>query len=49
MATRSNRNRVNAPAAWAVEDSAEWFLRFVLFAAVVAAVVGGVAALNGGL
>jgi hypothetical protein len=32
----------------AAEESAEWFLRVALLAAVVAAVVGGAAALNGG-
>lgn len=43
----SNRN-ANVAVARAVEDSVEWFLRAVLLAAVLAAVVGGAGALNGG-
>lgn len=48
MATRINRPRVNV-AARVVEESAEWLVRFALLAAVVAAVAGGAASLNGGL
>jgi hypothetical protein len=43
-----NRGRPDVAVARVVEDSVEWLLRAALLAAVLAAVVGGAGALNGG-
>ena len=48
MANRSNRRPSEVSVARVAEDSAEWFLRAALLAAVFAAVIGGAGALNGG-
>lgn len=48
MAHRSNRRPSEVTVARVAEDSAEWFLRAALLAAVIAAVIGGAGALSSG-